>query len=286
MFLFFYFNFDFFVHPNAAHYLYLGSVSRKEGKRAEAIKNFTEALRLYSDFSQPLINRAICYAEAGELDKAISDLTKAIQINSRRWTHLAYSGRGTLFFQQNRFEEALQDFTEAIKRNPKFALAHINRGAVLLRLKRFEEASNDSYRGIQLTRQKALAALAYNNRAYAYALLGNLPKSLEEVNRAISLDAKSIYAYGTRGHTYYLMGKYAEAMADFQQALALKPDHKFAIAGAALTQQALGNLDEAKRLWRSLIEIDEKYREADAVQQEYDCADVWVTDASRLIAAL
>jgi tetratricopeptide (TPR) repeat protein len=82
------------------------------------------------------------------------------------------------------------------------------------------------------------------------------------------------------------MGKYPEALADFQQALALKPDHKFAIAGTVLTQQALGDMDEAKRLWRALIEMDEKYREADAVQKEYDCADAWVEAARRLIAEL
>jgi tetratricopeptide (TPR) repeat protein len=59
-------------------------------------------------------NRAVVYEKKGQYDQAISDYTKALEIDPNLAD--AYHNRGVVYGRENQPDQAISDFTEAIKR--------------------------------------------------------------------------------------------------------------------------------------------------------------------------
>jgi tetratricopeptide (TPR) repeat protein len=76
--------------------------------------------------------------------------------------------RGLL--QDEHFAEAIEQFTEALKRDPSLALAYNGRGYAKTRLRRYAEAIKDFDEAIRLNPNYANA---YVNRSAARRLLGD-----------------------------------------------------------------------------------------------------------------
>ena len=70
--------------------------------------------------------------------------------------------------QQDRFDEAIIEYDEAIRLNPKFALGYNNRGFSYHRLGQYQRAVNDFDEAIGLDPQYTVA---HNNRGFSYTNL-------------------------------------------------------------------------------------------------------------------
>ncbi|MCM8784303.1 MAG: hypothetical protein NC818_05995 [Candidatus Omnitrophica bacterium] len=88
--------------------------------RQEAINDFTRAIRFYPDFALAYYNRAVSQANLGLDREAISDYYRAIELNP--CFALAYLGRGLMrYYALHQKEEALADFREALRLDPKLS---------------------------------------------------------------------------------------------------------------------------------------------------------------------
>ncbi len=65
------------------------------------------------------------YLGKGEYGRAISDLSRAIELNPKY--SQAYNNRGFAHLNKRAYGLAIRDFGEAIRLDPSFALAHKNR---------------------------------------------------------------------------------------------------------------------------------------------------------------
>jgi tetratricopeptide (TPR) repeat protein len=94
-----------------------------------AISSFTAALQANPDKNVAFaiyFYRACAYADKGELDKALSDWTAAIQLNSKSAT--TYYSRGHDYGVLRDSDKAISDYSAAIRLNPKYLTAYVNRG--------------------------------------------------------------------------------------------------------------------------------------------------------------
>jgi tetratricopeptide (TPR) repeat protein len=91
------------------------------------------------DLAATYSNRGLIYAGNGELERALKDHNKAIEILPTLGQ--AYINRGNVYHHMRRYEEALADYKKAIALET--APRHIpwyNTGLTLLKMKRYDEA--------------------------------------------------------------------------------------------------------------------------------------------------
>ncbi len=77
----------------------------------------------------------------GEYERAISDYTKAIDINPRFVK--AYYNRGLCCADNDEYDRAISDWTKAIEIDPLFADAYNNRGFALAYKGEYDRACSD-----------------------------------------------------------------------------------------------------------------------------------------------
>jgi tetratricopeptide (TPR) repeat protein len=67
---------------------------------------------------------------------------------------MAYNNRGTLYYNQQKYELALSDYSKAIEINPNYANAYNNRGVVYALTRDFPKALADAEKASELYRQQ------------------------------------------------------------------------------------------------------------------------------------
>ena len=100
-------------------------------------------------------------------------------------TAITANNQGLIYNNNGEYDKAMSEFTKAIELDPNFALAYGNRGWVYIKLGQYEQAVADCTKAIELDPD---LALAYNSRGWAYIELGEYEQALADYNRAIELD--------------------------------------------------------------------------------------------------
>lgn len=115
------------------------------------------------------------------------------------------------------YDQAIEDYTQAIQLNPNFAEAYNNRGlAYALKSKnQMQYAIADYSQAILL---RPAYAFAYNNRGVAYMASGHPEEALSDFNHAIQIDPSFSQAHSNRGNYYWRAGRYDLAFIDLIQA--------------------------------------------------------------------
>lgn len=115
--------------------------------------------------------------------------------------------------------EAMENFNEAIKINPRFAKSYYNRG------------------------------ILFNK-------LGLTKSALREYSIAIELNPKFVESYINRGVLYYSMGEHDKATSDYSKVLQLVPSHPKALKYRAAAYLALRDYDLALSDLESALSIN------------------------------
>ncbi|TMW56392.1 hypothetical protein Poli38472_006402 [Pythium oligandrum] len=150
----------------AHHYFNRAQVLYESGFHREAIMDFSKTLEEGSAGIRieyrALQQRGNCYRRLGQITKCIDDLQRAIQLDSRNST--AFSGLAQAFMDSGAYDQAIENFSNAIQLNNS-------------------QASYFTLRG-----------LCYYRKGAQYARV-----CLSDLNQSIKLDGKDPTAYFYRG---------------------------------------------------------------------------------------
>ena len=156
-----------------------------------------------------------------------------------------YLNTGMQKYERGDYFEAITDFDEAIRLDPKFAGAYRWRGNAKYELRQHDDAISDYDKAIRLNRKDAHA---YYKRACAKMIY--LPWSrddvIEDCNKVIQLIPKSAAAYNLRGVAKEYNRKYFEALQDFDKAIRLSPDSLY-YANRGRVKRHLGDESAAQK---------------------------------------
>lgn len=154
-------------------------------------------------------NRGSIYKDKGEYEKAIADLSKAIELTPKKPT--PYYFRGDAYLELNDWKNAEADLTRTLEFVPKSADVLNERAIVYINTNQWDKALTDLDQAINLDAENAFA---YNNRGVAFRGKEDWNNAIENYTRAIALDPKLAEAYDNRAFAYRKLGKTTEAAAD------------------------------------------------------------------------
>jgi tetratricopeptide (TPR) repeat protein len=92
--------------------------------------------------------RADGYIAKGDLDSAIADYNKAIELRSGEPS--VYLNRGTAFLKKNNYDLSIVDFSKVIELNPKEPAAYLNRGNSYEKKGEIKKALDDYQKAVDL----------------------------------------------------------------------------------------------------------------------------------------
>ncbi|MBI4617540.1 MAG: tetratricopeptide repeat protein [Planctomycetes bacterium] len=243
-----------------------------------AITLFERALSLQPAYSPALKNRANARfhrGAAGDLDLAISDLLRAIQVTPEdAEAHLLL---GAAFVRAGKETAALDEFSRAIVLEPQNARAYYNRGSLYLShqnavraradflqaadadptyplprlaLGHLANASGDSVGALAWYREAAKAAPAnadaHNYLGATLAVLGRLAEAVEALDRAVELAPDSVRSLANRADCLLRLERWGEALRDLDRALLLDPGNAGFSEMRARLIEYLAKLEDAR----------------------------------------
>ena len=135
------------------------------------------------------------------------------------WAHF---GRGRAYHDLGQHQRAIEDFDQAIRRDPRSALAYYNRGLAYAALANHQLAIQSYDEAIRLDPHHAHS---YIGRGNIYSDLGEHQRAIEDFDQAIRRDPRSALAYYNRGNAYAALGNYQRAIESYDEAIRLDPDH-------------------------------------------------------------
>ena len=197
--------------------------------------------------------------------QAIKYFKEALQHDPNYSLAYACLGFGYMFDYQNRWTEdpdgslpiAKEYARQAIEKDPKEPLAHCVTAWCASLEKDLDRAATEIDIALSLNPNLALAhSLRGTIRTYS----GQPLEAIPEIEQAMRLDpAMNSQFIHFLGMAYLLAGKYETAAALLRQRIILMPKTDFSRALLTAVLGHLGEVEDARRVWAELIEINPNY---------------------------
>ncbi len=160
--------------------------------------------------------RGSAYQKKRSFEQAVQDFNQAVQIDPNLW--IPYWSRANLAYDTGDLEKAIQDYGEVIRLRPNYADAYGNRGNAYSRCRQFSKALSDHTEAIRLSPNDPDA---YLNRSSDYVDMGDLDHAIGDYTRAIQLNPDYLPGYWGRGQAYRDKGDLDHALSDAQRTIGL-----------------------------------------------------------------
>jgi len=203
--------------------------------------------RLTKDRDLPLIAGYI-HAHDREYNQAVEDFTNALKVDPEMAT--GYMNRGYVYNDMRLATKAEHDFRKALELKPDYGEAHLGLAFSLLQLRQSQAALNEAQLASKLLPESDSLHLA---KAEAYRQRAMLTNAEEEYRAALKFNSKDIQTYLALADTQYHLRQYQPSADTLTQALSVSDDPmihaQLARSYARLQQedQAMHSIEAAER---------------------------------------
>lgn len=269
-----------------------GNLRLHAGRYDQAIRDYTEAIKLDASLTVALVNRGWAFVWKEDYRTARRDFDAAVQQEPENAT--AYEGRGLCSRELGQLDEAIDDFTEAIRRAPDDADLYQRRANAFKLKERPEEELADRNRAVELDGRQTPTYLV--DRAQTLQRMGRNAEAIPDLEAAVTLEpgnwhwfyewgicleklerteqAVAVFSLGLqrnaneaglhymRAYCLRQLKRYAESVAGFQDAIRLNPNKAHYHRHLAYSLQDLGEYQLAIAAYTKAIELDPAHASA------------------------
>ncbi|KYC35931.1 hypothetical protein WA1_48860 [Scytonema hofmannii PCC 7110] len=205
-----------------------------------AVKDFTEAIQLKSNFTAAYSNRCLAYLQLEDYQNAVADCNRVINFAPNNVD--AYLNRGLAHYRLGDYQAAIADNNQVTALKPHNFKAYYNRGVANAMLGNYQQAISDYNLALTQIPQISNQLLAdiYNDRGLAHFQLLNLQTALLDFSTALRIDPNNYRAYYNRGCVCGRSGDNRSAIADFTASLKLHPNNAHAHFNRGVAYHLLG----------------------------------------------
>jgi tetratricopeptide (TPR) repeat protein len=131
----------------------LGVALARQGRQAEALANFQEAIRIYPCWVGAYNNLGGLLDDTGKPEEALVEYRKAMQWDPMQLDPnqpLLHDNIGRVFVELSRYDEAMSQFKEAARLDPAYPWPYFQMGKVLLEQGRDAEAVDQLHEALRI----------------------------------------------------------------------------------------------------------------------------------------
>jgi len=194
-----------------------------------ALKDLDKIAETHPDNDQVFFNRGYVYLDLKDYDNAITNFSKAIEINDFFMSRFA---RAKAYYEKGLLDKAIEDYESGIDQKNKVR-------QVILTDKSIDESSKN------LGDVDDLEMSAYHFLGQSYENKGNLKKAVSIYTKGISLQPSFRHLYSVRALALSQLGKYQEALNDVNKALEIDPASSLDYFCRALIYSQIGEYEKA-----------------------------------------
>jgi tetratricopeptide (TPR) repeat protein/predicted Ser/Thr protein kinase len=227
--------------PRTAEDFRVRGLTRAEAGDLEgAIADYTRAVELDPSDASSWNNRASARRDRGDLAGAMADYDRALKEDPGRAT--AWANRASARLMLGEVEQALADYTRALSLEPGHPLMLANRALAHRRRFDFKAALQDYTDAL---RRQPRDPELITQRAETLMHLERNEEAVDESTRALEIDAGCAAALSARGVVLAAMGRLEEALRDATRAVELAPSRPEAFVARGMVHHHRGDLDAA-----------------------------------------
>lgn len=243
---------------------------KAKGNEYYKAKDFDNALKLYQEAidTNPeecmyFSNKAACYFEMRQFEKAIEecdagmiickgsnyDFVKAGKILARKANAQVQMGQfdeSIVTYQAALLESNEHTYKQGLNKakkmkhdteataylNPEKAEEHRQKGNELFKGGKFADAIKEYDEGL---RRDPKSVAIYSNRCATFIKLMEFPTALKDAEKCLDIDPKFVKAYARKGNCHHMMKEYHKAMKSYDEGLLIDSTNKECINGKQKT---------------------------------------------------
>lgn len=190
-------------------------------------------------------------------DEAVAAYRQAVRLEPQN--ALAHYGLGVAYSRKGEYGEAMAAYREAIRLQPDHADAHYGLGVAAER-QDDDQTAMAAYR--EVTRLRPNDAMAHYGLGVASGRLGQDEQAVTAYREAIRLNPSLADAYYNLGMVYARLRQEDQAIAAFREAIRIKPTDALAHYGLGLAYNRKGEDDQAITAYREAIRVQPRYADA------------------------
>lgn len=199
---------------------------RDSGRTQEALRDYSEVIRLAPTKPEPYNSRARLYFNFNQRDsllKALNNYNKAIELKPTDVEYVV--NRGATYAKLGDLQNSLINLNQAEQIDPSFANIYLNRSVIYNQRKDLPNALKDIDKYLAL---KPNYPDMWYEKARIHNSIQEPNKGLDALNRAIGMNARKGVYYFERAKSHYYLGNMPSAKQDVSnsQGLGFKGDEE------------------------------------------------------------
>ena len=258
----------------------LGELMKRQGNYEAAVEQYRRALEIDADFALGWGGLADVQFLAGRLEEATEAARRSLSIEpdspnaaalhlllDRASTATIHTRAETLRHEQ-RHDEAIALYREALEMDSGFAPAIAGMGIAFFELGRYEEAIESMEQALEVAPELPEAASLHRLIGRALQELGRLEEAAEQFARTLELDPRNTEALDRLAFLRFNAGRYEEAIEYYRALLDVDPANANAHSNLGIALLNLERYEDAARSLERSLELDPEQPIAQAALTE------------------
>jgi tetratricopeptide (TPR) repeat protein len=235
-----------------------GDLNFQQGKLAQAVVKYQEALKISKRSAPAHVSLAKCYAQQGKIEEAIGEYLESIKYD--RSNHEAHYLLASLYFNNFKYEEALQEAEKAIQLSPKNKDYRYFTAQMYDRTKRYAQAIKEWETLLQMQPGTSMYLVPL---AGAYYRNGDLDKARSLLKEVASAEPDTQFGRIAGSILKDIETKHEKEikLRDLQRELTFHPDNAEAYYGIAKIYYEDEKLQDAEKAAKKALSLNSQNAE-------------------------
>jgi tetratricopeptide (TPR) repeat protein/predicted Ser/Thr protein kinase len=246
----------------AVHQYGIGMDQLLAGNSEEAIRSFSNAIALDSNFARAYGGMASAYGNLGKTQEAERYVKLAMEHVDRMTERERYRVRGLYYFATSNYPKCIEEYGELLKRFPADDSAWANIAACYLSVRRIPEAVAAAKRAVEIVPKGAVQRVVLS---FYSSYDGDFATGEREAQTALSLNSSS-QAYLALAEAQEGLGQMAQAAETYHKM------EKVDALGASLAASGLADVASYDGRYADAVQILEQGVAADIAAKNADSA--------------